>query len=170
LKSSIRFPGIVFFLLLVLLTSSCQQNPKTLVEKTLDAREDALNSKNIDAYMTLIGKDYQYKSEASTPLREGLASHFNFFDSIHIRTYNRLIYFEGKFADITQDFQMSVMKDGKAQVFSGAEYFVFQKQGGLFPKWLFIKGLDTGGEEPKKVEPEKSEPAAPIPVEKSEEK
>lgn len=131
-------------LALVLIIVSCEADHKALIEKTLENREEALNDKDVKAYLALVSKNYQYKPESTMTIRKFMEENLLIWDVVHIQTYNRLIYIEGRFARVSQDYQLSVQKKGKTQLFSGAEHFLLQKEGFIKPVWRFVKGLDAG--------------------------
>lgn len=135
--------NILFILVFFILAGGCEYDHKALIEKTLDAREKAWNTKNIDLYMEQVSPVYQYKPDSKQSLRDFLTENLLIWDSVHIHTYNKLIYIDGEYAKVTQDFQMSVEKKGKTSVFSGAEAFVLKKHGYFSPRWLFVSGLDN---------------------------
>ena len=135
---------VIALALIVCMTACAGGDPKVLVEKTLDAREKAFKEQDINTYMKLVSDDYVYKEGAKGTIREYLEENLAPWDEVDIRTYNRVITFKEKnqFAEVHQDFQMSVTRGGKTKVFDGAEFFMLMREGGLFPSYKFISGLD----------------------------
>lgn len=131
------------FLFALLLLSACEVDHKGLINRTLDARETAFNERNLELYLSLISKDYVYKPTSKLSIEEYMKEYLLIWDVVHFNTYNRLIYTSGGYARVSQDFQLSVQKNGKKPVvMSGAEHFELKKEGWLSPKWKFFKGLD----------------------------
>ena len=136
--------SLFFLILLVVICAGCEADHKALIEKTLDAREDAMNEKNLDAYLALISKDYQYSPDSKMTIKLYMEENLLCWDIVHIKTYNRLIYIEGGYASVNQDYQMSLTAKGETKLFSGAEHFLMKKEGIFSPEWKFVKGLGGG--------------------------
>lgn len=140
-RNSISF--LFLFIFLVTGFSGCEYDHIPLIEKTLNQREKAWNSMDIDLYMSMVGRHYKYKPNSKMKIRQYLEENLLFWDMAHLQTFNRKIYIEKDTARVTQDYKMSVTKNGKTQVFSGSEKFLLKKYGLLSPKWKFIGGLDN---------------------------
>ncbi len=139
-KNSIKILWVIIFIITI---QGCSYDHMGSIEKTLDQREAAWNNMDIDLYMSLVGRHYKYKPTSKMKLRQYLKENLLFWDQAHLQTYNRKIYIEKNMARVTQDYKMSVTKNGKTQVFSGSEKFSLKKYGFLSPDWKFIGGLDN---------------------------
>ena len=137
-----NWTSFLFVLMVAIVCFSCQADPKAQVKKSLEARENAINSRDIQAYLQLVSPDYKYKPATKMTMQQFMEEHLMFWDEVHIQTYNRLIYIDKKFARVSQDFQLSVQKQGKTKVFSGAEHFVLKQEGFFNSTWRFLEGLD----------------------------
>lgn len=134
---------ISFFLFALLLLTACEVDHRGLINKTLDARETAFNEKNLELYLSLISKDYVYKPTSKLSIEDYMKEYLLIWDVVHFKTYNRLVYINQGYARVSQDFQLSVQKEGKKPiVMSGAEHFELKKGGWISPEWKFFKGLD----------------------------
>ncbi len=128
-----------------LAAASCSPPPERQVENTLDARETALNTRDVDAYAALFHPDYQYRSDEVETVTSKISKRFNAYQSIHISTDNRRVTFEqdGNVARVVQQFRLvTVDFDGERKSANGTEHFLLKRQRSLFrSEFLFYEGL-----------------------------
>ena len=140
-----RLPAVFSVLALCLLLAGCFSSPETQVENTLDAREKALNSLDVDAYTALFHPDYQYRSDEIETITSKISKRFMAYQSIHISTHNRRITFEedGNIARVVQEFRLvTVDIDGNRKSAEGTEHFLLKRKRSLFrSSYLFYEGL-----------------------------
>jgi hypothetical protein len=134
--------SLLVLILLSLTLTGCEVDDKGLIDRVMGSRAAAMSAQDLDAYMALISPDYKYKPTSKQTVREYMEENLMFWDSVHMQTYNRLIYIDKPIARVSQDYNMSVTKNKKTQVLSGAEHFVLKREGWLSPKWQIIEGVD----------------------------
>lgn len=86
---------------------SCKGSVQSGLEQTLDKREQAFESKDLNLYMSLIDPEYGANSGADGETLESLRKSFtgisHFFDKLTINTRDRAVYIEGDRARVIQD-------------------------------------------------------------------
>jgi len=126
---------------------------RSKIERLLDARQKALNHKDLEAYMRLIAPDY-VPGQPGSDLRTEMAGHFANLAVIDYQIFSRTITFEEPFARIVQEYRMTLTNmRGKTTTIDGVDHFLVKRYGfGPFKKWLIYRGLDA---------PARNKPAAP---------
>jgi hypothetical protein len=131
---------------LTVLLSACSRDPAWLVERTLDAREAALKSKDLKTYAALFHPDYQYQPGETETNEARMQKHFAAHDKIILRTNNRRITFEqnGEIARVVQEYQLMTEYNGKTFKTSGTENFLLKRKKTFFKtEYLFYQGLGS---------------------------
>ncbi len=136
---------ILCCLFLCILLVGCFSSPEMQVGKSLDARQSALNARDVDSYIKLFHPDYRYRSDEVETITSKISKRFSAYQSIHLSTSNRRITFEenGKIARVVQQFRMvTVDKMGNRKSVEGTDHFLLkQKRSLLRSEYLFYKGL-----------------------------
>jgi hypothetical protein len=90
------------FTLLILFAVSCG-NP---IEKVLSDREEALETKNVDLYMSLISPSYSLEKDNKVigveEVRKNFLSNVTLFDNLEISHTDRSIYDKGQKTEVVQ--------------------------------------------------------------------
>lgn len=134
-----RFSTFCLLLLLLLLTGCSTADPETAaIENVLIIRSNALNSRNIETYFTVISGQYRDKDKSISNLRENLEKNFNTFSQIHYAVTNRSITVNGINAEANGDYRMKVQVNGKEITMSGVEHLKLIKEPG---GWKIISGI-----------------------------
>jgi len=141
--------------------SGCADD-RVRVDRTLDAREQALNAKDVDAYMTLFGEDY-VAAKPGLNLRKQMQAKFDYYDSIYYESFGRNVTFEGEFARVIQEYKLvTVDKNGRTDRHDGVDHFMLRRHGTWpFAEYLFYTGLD--GPAPQSQTPAPTPTATPAP-------
>lgn len=128
-----------FYLLLMLLTGCSTADPeKAAIEKVLAIRSNALNSRNIETYFTVISAQYRDKDKDISNLRENLEKNFKNFSQIHYAVTRRSITVNGINAEASGDYRMKVKTNGKEITLNGVEHLKLTKEPG---GWKIISGI-----------------------------
>lgn len=94
----------------VLLVASCGNPQNEEIEALLSKRDEALETKNVDLYMTLISPEYKVEKELNVfgpeEVKKKFLSNVTLFDDLKITHANRSIYERD---DITEVVQLTVV-------------------------------------------------------------
>ncbi|MGB2691745.1 MAG: hypothetical protein WBB48_02590 [Thermodesulfobacteriota bacterium] len=138
-----RYPSF-FFLLLTLFVLSCGSPQNEEVEAQLAVREKAIETKNVDLYMTLISPDYSVEENIKVIGREAIKKKFMsnvaLFDELEITNANRSIYERDGVTEVVQLIVVDALVDDTKNRFKVNERIQFSKIDG---KWLIIKESDA---------------------------
>lgn len=128
--------------LLFLLACGNSQNKE--IEEVLTVREEALETKNSDLYLTLISPDYSEEREGSTLTLEDVKKNFltnvSLFDDLEIAHTDRSIYLKGNEAEVFQITKVTASINDSKSVFKLSEKIGLEKIG---DKWLIVKESDA---------------------------
>jgi hypothetical protein len=136
-------------LVLLLAAAGCADD-RARVDRTLDARETALNNRDLDAYTRLIAPDY-VKARPDYNPRAEMEKLFQQLRSIHYQAYARNVQFENAdLARVVQEYRMVLTNaNGMTKTIEGVDHFLLKKEGfWLFAKWLIYQGLDGPAKKP----------------------
>ncbi|MCB1153128.1 MAG: hypothetical protein H6684_12605 [Deltaproteobacteria bacterium] len=148
-----RFPApsralVATLVLLALFTAGCTSDPEILVNRTLDAREEAMAKLDVDKYVSLFHPDYQYAEGETETVASATRKRFAKYTTIILRTTDRRIILEhnGKIARVIQDYEMQAhLKNGKVLKLSGQDHFLLKRKSNLFgllgTEYLFYQGV-----------------------------
>jgi hypothetical protein len=128
-----------------ILIVGCFSSPEMQVEKSLDARQSALNARDVDSYIKLFHPDYRYRGGEVETITSKISKRFSAYQSIHLSTSNRRITFEenGDIARVVQQFRMvTVDKMGNRKSAEGNDHFLLKRKRSLVrSEYLFFEGL-----------------------------
>lgn len=101
-------------------------------------RQQALNTKDIALYATLLSRDYRDKGENFATKKEKLATTFAAFDRLDYRMSDMRVEIKGGEATVSGNFVLRVTHKGKNLNLEGKENLRLKKENG---GWKIIGGL-----------------------------
>ncbi len=138
-----RLPSF-FFLLLTIFVLSCGSPQNEEIESQLSIREEAIETKNVDLYMTLISPDYNVeinnKVIGAEAIKKKFLSNVALFDELEITNANRSIYEKDDVTEVVQLIVVDALVDDTKNRFKVNEKIQFSKIDG---KWLIVKESDA---------------------------
>lgn len=138
-----RLPSF-FFLLLTLFILSCGSPQNEEVEAQLAVREEAIETKNVDLYMTLISPEYSVEENNKVigleAIKKKFLSNVALFDELEITNANRSIYERDGVTEVVQLIVVDALVDDTKNRFKVNEKIQFSKIDG---KWLIVKESDA---------------------------
>ena len=108
------------------------------IGEVLALREQAMEGKDIDRYMTCISEAYQDGNETYSSLRERMQRNFAAFESIDFSQFNRTIYPEGDTATVVQEYEIGFVFEGKRDCVRGKEKILLKRNA---EGWKIVKGI-----------------------------
>jgi ketosteroid isomerase-like protein len=137
-----RIP-LSFSILLIVLVVSCGNSQNRDIEKVLDMREKAFETKDEDLYMSLISPEYSQEKKGKIIGPEEVRKNFNInvklFDSVSLSTSDRTIYRDGDKAEVFQKTIVNARDDEGNKKLKLNEKMTLAKENG---KWLIVKESD----------------------------
>lgn len=127
-----------FFFLLFLLLLACQESEQEKIYQTLNRRQEALQKRDLNLYLSCISRAYQDKEENFERLQKRIEGYFNTFSRISYSSWDRTVQIDGERATAIQQFHLEVEKGEKKNSYSGRETLFLKKEG---KQWQIIKGL-----------------------------
>lgn len=142
------------FTLLILFAVSCgnpenNESEKVLsdsseIEKVLSDREEALETKNVDLYMSLISPSYSLEKDNKVigveEVRKNFLSNVTLFDNLEISHTDRSIYDKGQKTEVVQMVVVVATVNESKSRFRINERIELAKIDG---KWLIVKESDA---------------------------
>lgn len=132
-----------FLLLLpIIFLFSCTDNDNKLIEQTLDMREKAYESGDVELFMTLVSPNYLSIQDGRTVKTGELKKYFEglskVFDKIDLSHSNRSIYLDGDKAKVVQKslVKIEIVEENIKTNFVMNEVIEMEKSNG---KWLIVK-------------------------------
>ena len=138
-----RLPFYLFILFLIFVVS-CGNPENKEIEKILSDREEALETKNVDLYMSLISPSYnQEKNNKAIGLeevRKNFLSNVTLFDNLEISHANRSIYERDDNTEVVQlTFVDASVNDTKSRFKVNERIQLAEIDG----KWFIVKESDA---------------------------
>jgi len=97
-----------------LLLSACSESAVSGVNSLLDARDTAINKRDISAYSQLISDDYQGRQLNKADIVNQMQLLFTQFSKIKMQSFGRDVYVtDDDHARAAQSYRMKVMMDGR---------------------------------------------------------
>ncbi len=138
-----RFLSYLFIAFLVI-AASCGNPENKEIEKVLSTREEAIETKNVDLYMSLISPSYsQEKTNKVTGLedvRKNFLSNVTLFDELEITFANRSIYERDGNTEVVQLTVVDATVNDTKNRFKVNERIQLAEIDG---KWLIVKESDA---------------------------
>jgi len=132
------------FLILTLILLSCGGSHDEEIEAQLATREEAIETKNVDLYMTLISPDYiverNNKVDDLETVKKKFMSNVALFDELEITNANRSIYERDSIVEVVQLIVVDALVDETKNRFKVNEKIQFSNIDG---KWLIVKESDA---------------------------
>jgi len=132
------------FLLFTLFAASCGSPQNEEIEALLSIREDAIETKNVELYMTLISPDYNVEEDnkviGAEAIKKKFLSNVTLFDELEITNANRSIYERDGFTEVVQLTVVDALVDDTKNRFKVNEKIQFAQIDG---KWLIVKESDA---------------------------
>lgn len=133
-----RFAGIL--LVALLLATGCTRPDRNRNEilQTLATRTNALNSRNISRYVSVVSLQYNDKGKNFAQLKAGLEKNFREFEQISYETDKPSITSDGTSAESVSSYRMKVKVRGKELTLNGTEHLRLAKEP---DGWKIIAGI-----------------------------
>ena len=124
----------------VALMTACgpSQAEKEQIQRVMQTRAQALNTRSINLYLTVISPAYSDKGKDRVQLQDGLEAGFKIYDSVVYRADEQNVKIKGKQAEVTGTYRMKVVIRGKEMVLDGKEHLLLTKEA---DGWKIIAGL-----------------------------
>jgi len=135
---------LIFLLVLTSIIVSCGNSQKDEVREVLDKREQALETKNVDLYMSLVSPDYKQKKDDKTVGYDEVKKTFldttGIFDSIDISEQETNIHVKANTADVIRVSLMRASIEDSKSKFRVIDKIQLEKIDG---KWMIVKESDA---------------------------
>lgn len=126
-------------LLAVLLTAGCSSGREQQeIRKTLAVRAAALNSRNIQQYLTTVSPRYADKGKDLPRLRESLEKNFSDYEQLSYEAETPSITVSGNSAGAVGGYRMKVRVRGREMTLNGTEHLRLVKEP---DGWKIIAGI-----------------------------
>lgn len=130
--------GILLTALLLAPGCSTPDRERQEIRKTLVTRAEALNSRNMPQYLSVVSPHYSDKGKDFAQLRESLEKNFRDFEQISYEPGSPSITVDGATAGTTGSYRMKVRVRGKELELNGTEHLRLAKE----PEgWKIIAGI-----------------------------
>lgn len=134
----VRLLGILMVTLLQAPGCSNSSHELTEIRNTLATRANALNSKDVTQYLSVVSLHYNDKGKYFAPLRESVEKNFRDFEQISYEAGTPTITIDGNHAGSTGSYRMKVQVRGKEMSLNGTEHLRLAKE----PEgWKIIAGI-----------------------------
>lgn len=127
------------FVLLCILAGCMTSDQETEAVKALLAkRSQALNSKDLDLYLSIVSRNFYSSGKDITRLRREVASVFSRYEQVSYRPDSVDIKLHGATATVSGHYALRVVAAGKETVLNGEEHLSLVKESG---GWKITAGL-----------------------------
>lgn len=137
-------PICLSFAFALLILAACGNPQNSEIEKLLEVREKALETKDVNLYLTVITPDYNEtrddKDFALANLKEYFEKTYPIFNTLDITNTDRTIYIKGNDAEVFQINRVEATINDDKSVFQIKEKIALQK---FADKWLIVKESDA---------------------------
>ena len=135
---------LIFLLVLATIIVSCGNSQNDEVREVLDKREQALETKDVDLYMSLISPDYNQKKDDDTvgydEIKKTFLNTTGIFDSIDISEQDTNIHVKANTADVIRVSLMRASIEDSKSKFRVIDKIQLEKLEG---KWMIVKESDA---------------------------
>ena len=135
LKRSIRTA-----LAIALLLAACGRSSVGEIQQTLDAREKAINTRNLDAYAALISPAYRQGKDSKAEVVRRMQKLFAAFDSLHMESFGRDVFVadDNNHARAAQSYRLTAISgEDKREILQREELSLVREDG----RWRISAGL-----------------------------
>lgn len=134
----IRLLGILLVALLTVSGCSSPERERSDIIQTLTTRANALNSRNMPQYLSVVSIRYSDKGKTFAQLRESLEKNFRDFEQISYEPGTPVITVDGTAAAADCSYRMKIRVRGKELTLNGTEHLRLSKE----PEgWKIIAGI-----------------------------
>ena len=138
IRVSALFAALVHLIALVMVCEGCHPSDRTGIELTLAKRETAIETRDMELYLTCISLDYQDRDKDLDALRDEISATFQTFDSIHYTFSDRTITIDGHEARVVQNVCIEAAAGSGQKEISSREILLLRKEG---DEWRITRGL-----------------------------
>ncbi len=123
---------------LLLLFCSCGAKPEDEIAETLDKREQGMEKKDLELYMSAVAKDYNDGEDTQRTIKIKAKRNMDLFDDIDFQVEKRTIYLEDDQAKVVQKYILSFTLPAGRKSAKGEELLTLRegKDG-----WKIVGGL-----------------------------
>lgn len=133
-----RLLGILLVALLPVSGCSNSAGERREIRKTLTIRADALNSRDMSRYLSVVSTHYSDNGKNFARLKESLEKNFREFEQLSYEADRPSITVDGTTAESVGSYRMKVRVRGKEMTLNGTEYLRLVKE----PEgWKIIAGI-----------------------------
>jgi len=126
-------------LAVALLLADCGASPTSEINHLLDARENAINARNLDAYADLIAASYHQGRDDKKDVVQRMRKLFSAFDSLHMESFGRNVFIADKnHARAAQSYRLKAASGDDKREILQREELSFVREGGT---WKISGGL-----------------------------
>ena len=130
--------GILLVALLPVSGCSRPERERSDIIQTLTTRANAINSRNVPRYLSVVSIRYSDKDKTFAQLRESLEKNFRDFEQISYEPGTPTITVDGTAADTACSYRMKIKVRGKEMTLNGTEHLRLSKE----PEgWKIIAGI-----------------------------
>ncbi|MFZ2950467.1 MAG: nuclear transport factor 2 family protein [Desulfuromonadaceae bacterium] len=130
--------GILLAALLPVSGCSRPEREHSDIIQTLTTRANAINSRNVPRYLSVVSIRYSDKGKTFAHLRESLEKNFRDFEQISYEPGTPAITVDGTTADTACSYRMKIQVRGKEMTLNGTEHLRLSKE----PEgWKIIAGI-----------------------------
>jgi hypothetical protein len=134
----------LIILIFILFAVSCGSPNNEEIEAFLSQREEAIEKKDVDSYMTLIAPEYEVEEGNKTISREDIKKKFlsnvTLFDTLELTNANRSIYERDGVIEVVQFTVVDASVDETKNRFKVNEKIHLSK---IDEKWYIVKESDA---------------------------
>ena len=131
-------PGILLALLLLVSGCSGSEPERNSILQTLTIRANALNSRDVSQYLTVVSTHYSDNGKSFVQLKESLEKNFKDFEQVSYVPGTPSITIHGQSAESVGGYRMKVRIRGKELSLNGTEHLRLSKE----PEgWKIIAGI-----------------------------
>ena len=134
----------LIILIVILFAVSCGNPNNEEIEAFLSQREEAIEKKDVDSYMTLIAPEYEVEEGNKTVSREDIKKKFlsnvTLFDTLELTNANRSIYERDGVIEVVQFTVVDASVDETKNRFKVNEKIHLSK---IDEKWYIVKESDA---------------------------
>lgn len=134
----------LIILIVILFAVSCGSPNNEEIEAFLSQREEAIERKDVDSYMTLIAPEYEVEEGNKTVSREDIKKKFlsnvTLFDTLELTNANRSIYERDGIIEVVQFTVVDASVDETKNRFKVNEKIHLSK---IDEKWYIVKESDA---------------------------
>ena len=134
----------LIILIFILFAVSCGSPNNEEIEAFLSQREEAIEKKDVDSYMTLIAPEYEVEEGNKTVSREDIKKKFlsnvTLFDTLELTNANRSIYERDGVIEVVQFTVVDASVDQTKNRFKVNEKIHLSK---IDEKWYIVKESDA---------------------------